>query len=498
MGAVAAAALVVATAGIWTLTALSGGGGGAASPQAAVTALLDDLAGLDFPKAISRLAPSERATAQPWIDQIAETLPAPKPNPASLKAFAQLQRALQIEFADLEFASQTLAEGVVREAVTAGQVTIDADTAALAGAICDGIDQSADPGKARALLGIGAATTRAELQTRLDNALPITKSVADLAKSAHLPGLFAVTVKEEGRWYTSPSMTLAQYAFEAAGGANQDLGQTIPADQMTGAGSPEDAIGLLAAALDDAAAAGDLRQVAKALPLAESRLLAVYGPALHSNGEPAQNPLAGLRITQAEGTEFKAAGRYATVTVDQLTAEIAGAATFTLVRDAAGPEWELGLVGDGLDYAAKLRQPDRQSVSFEGATWVIGIPIEASGGIAVTSQGHVASQLTLLGRTSVARAGGNCVAYGEVGAEAETCQDGIGRWLAALGLDQVTELPELEGLMAYTALKGADGKWYVSAAASPLFAWAAIALNAGELRQALSNFASRLDAWEAG
>jgi hypothetical protein len=465
IAAVTAVAVVGGGGGIWALTAL-GSSGGAASPVEAVEVMLNDLADFNLLKAAGHVAPSEQTIAQALMETTANLVgEIDYGEQANMKAFESAMDAMSIKFADLEIVSEPLATDVERTAITEGSVTIDADYDKLADALVELLDDTAS-------LGLGdIGMTRSEIRDELQEALPITLGISELAAEAYVSDIFLVTVKEDGKWFTSLSLTAAQYLYEEAGLSNSALGDVIPADQKKGATTPEAAVGEFREAFNKMAATGDLRELAKALPTAESRFLAIYGPAIES--DDLAYSLSELGISEFTATETANNGSYATLVMDRFIASFAYATNLELAREDSN--WEFVFAGDGYGLAVTVDQISSQEITYDilvvdgyGETMGNGV-------LRVPAEGEFEFEYNYAGESIVADWDGQCLLLdlGSFGVE-EVCDEALAQMMEETGVDQLASLPDFGELIGVTAIKDGDGKWYVSTLGSSL-AWIGIA-----------------------
>jgi hypothetical protein len=460
-------ALVVAGGGAFALLKMKGGGGGASTPEDAAAALLNDtetlladIASLDLTKAASHIAPSERTL----FEAVAEaSTKAGQDNAQSEEvkaALAAAQSAVTITFEDLEFSTEPLVDGVERTALTGGTVNLDADVEKLAGAIMDIYDSQPS-------LAVMAdeSISQSDLEDQLDSFFPVSKAADDLAELAGLDELFLVTVQEEDQWFVSLSMTMAQYAYEEAGYDIDDLGDLIPESEMRGASSADEALGNFVDALDEAASSGDIRELAKALPTAESRVFAVYGPALTDENPYFLEGLGGA-LEDLTGSKTSEIGGHARITLDGFT--VPGVAEFK--RD--GDTWTLSIESYGETIEITLSQE-------VGKTWSLDFEqrgeysdMSVTGSISIPSKGVIEGEFSGDGMSADFGYEGGCFSYDVMGESDEVCGDELGVDLSATGLDDWDKLPDLKNILALSAVKGAGGQWYISPTAS-LLDWAA-------------------------
>ncbi|MDR2254264.1 MAG: hypothetical protein LBD97_10510 [Bifidobacteriaceae bacterium] len=465
IGAITAAAVVATGAGIWAIT-FFGDASGSATPEGAVERLLAGAAGFDWTKAGGAVPPSERALASSWATWTAgiagEILDATQ-DPATNDALTKITDALDIEFTDLELSSEELVPGVERTTVEGGSVTIDGDAARIAEGLMDLTAVVGDVSRFGQALGTGSVS-ESEIRLFLDSILPVTKDLDDLLEMANLRELFFVTVHEEGEWYTSLTMTLAQYAFEAAGLDDSDLGEPIPADEMLGAKSPAEAVTKFQEAIAETAATGDIRELAKALPVAESRLFAVYGPAL-IDPDMLEEALSGLEISEMSGTTLDTSGSTATVALDSLVAEFSSGALEYAREDAT---WTISLTAGSASAEFVLKQPDSQTIELSA---ILGDDPDAgfAGSLAIPDPGELKLVLEALGEQAVIEWDGECLFASVPGEEdEELCEPELADLAAEAGLSDFSAFPDLANVLSLSAIKGADDKWYLSLVGSPV------------------------------
>ncbi|MDR2374547.1 MAG: hypothetical protein LBD77_10760, partial [Bifidobacteriaceae bacterium] len=458
-----AVALVVVGGGAWALVALRGSGG-AASPEEAAEALLKDIASLDLAKVASRVAPSERTLLEPLYQAATAEENQTGQSKEAQDVMADIQDALTVEFTDLAFASQRIAEGVDRTSVTAGTLSIEADTDKLAGAVLDMYDLMGDTS---AVLGYdygmdtGGALSESEIKAQIDEAFPVSKDLVELIDEYGIGELFFVTVEEDGQWFTSVSMTMAQYLYEDGGYDIAGLGDPIPEGEMRGADSPEAALENLADAVNATVQSGDLRELAKVLPVAESRLLAVYGPTMagmFGGGSEADV------IQDAAGSKTSDLSGHARVSLDRLVID----QLLDLTR--SGDTWTLMIdsFSGGLTMIEVSQESGKAWTMTGSGTDSWGDPIDISARLEVPEKGKLTGEFSD-GYSSVSFSyQDGCATVGAAGYEQEICGEDLGVDPAAAGLGDITGLPDLKSVLALSAVEGADGAWYISPTASLL------------------------------
>ena len=363
-GALLAGAIVVALVlvgvGAFAWVKLANPSGSKTADDAA-KAFIEGVLTMDFNKAGAAIAPSERV----WVSELMEAQQAldTSGDPDLMKSLGQAKDAIKITVNDLEISSSTLVNSVSRSVVTGGSVRVEAkDPDALAQALLDtvsslqelindslgGLDSVFGPLDASPLDEL-VQTDKADLVKEINDAFPVEVTVTKALEGLGLNEFYLVTVEEDGLWYTSISMTVAQFAWEAAGMNNADLGNPVPADQMAKQDSPEAAAQGFAQALDKFLANPDPAELAKYLAPAESRLLAVYGPALLARFSGTDAAV----LKSFEGREIWQSGGVADVSIGHLEVLIGtDEADYTLKVDSQDGNWAFNL--DGPDLAVAL------------------------------------------------------------------------------------------------------------------------------------------------
>jgi hypothetical protein len=457
-------ALVVAGGAAYAVLGLRGGGG-AGSPEDAAEALLQDLTSLDYAKVVAHVAPSEQTLLEPAAELAEEQVDQTDQGKQAQAIWNDIKAALTIEFKELTFSSTNLAEGVDRTAVTGGTISLDADTAKLTTAVLDLYDLAAESAGG-SYLDVGELS-ESDVREQIEGFFPVTKGVDDLASAAGLDDLFLVTVEEDGKWFTSVSMTAAQYAYESAGLDNANLGDPIPDGEMKGGSNPEQALENLTAALRAAGNTGDLRELAKALPVAESRLLAVYGPAIAE--EAGGLDLGGLSaLEKLTGTKHSDVAGHARITIDSLI--VSPLVELTRAENV----WSLVAGDDYSKLTLTLTQASDKEWQIDGTSTSEWNGEETfDGSIEVPEKGVFDLRIsTSEGDVSMTVKDG-CVAYEAGGFAEDLCGSELGFDLEDTPLNQIEKLPDLKALLALSAVKGAGGDWYISPTAS-LFDLAAV------------------------
>lgn len=290
IGAVAAGAVVLLVAGAavaWNMLRPAG----AATPTAAAERGIAAVQTGDARALFGALAPSEMAGLG---DVIENALQIESAGDSYEQMVAALADNTEVTFADLEFEERQIAPGVVRVTVVGGSVTIDGDPARVAGALrafAEPLDRAtaASWGSDSSAIEDSMVGAQAALTADLGGTLPLTLDLGPDGGDMIVPPLSVVAV-DEGGWYISPVLTLAdlwiRQSLVLAIGPGSDalaerdrvLGDWVP--EPRAAASPDAA---LDAALNGFGAwmmSGDSLSWAETLPLPERRLIAIYGDAV--------------------------------------------------------------------------------------------------------------------------------------------------------------------------------------------------------------------------
>jgi hypothetical protein len=446
-----------------------GAAGGAASPEAAAVSVLESAVKLDGADVLATVAPSERAVIGDLVDasEALSLLPSD-----AQSAVDGAKDALKITLPNTPtFETEELATGVTKATVTGGSIRIEGDPDRLADNIIDVLEAS------------GASDyqtdddARDEIRDTIAEQLPFETNLAGLASMMDLDnGLFLVAVEEDGKWYVSASMTAAQYAAEAAGLTSDQLGDPIPADEMKTFATPEDAVTGLYDAINDAASTGDLRELAKALPPAESRLLAVYGPAMSDAGSGGSGePL--LDLSDLSVSTLQTDGDHAYVALDSFTTSLGYDTTLEYRRDGQKFTIEVTEGRDVISFVLDGSDSKRWTLTGsdsenDGNSFDASLAIPGKGQIEVE---YTASSEDDYGDETSGSFSfdGNCIEFSsDYGDSERTCD--LADSVKGTGLDTITELPDLSRLLSVTTLKSGDS-WYASPSATVFGTFAALA-----------------------
>ncbi|WP_062522606.1 hypothetical protein [Demequina silvatica] len=284
-------------------------GRGATSPQGAVERLVNGAVDGNLIAVGAAISPSERDMALAMGDRAREmveaTLPEPEVTASAQVDFTAILDAVEVSVADVEYVTEDVVEGVSLVRVEAGTVTADVDKAPFVDAVMEQLEASGatafeDLGYDDAMLD----EARAELGTWVDETFPwtfdIAEEVSGWQESDAVPtdaSPIAFMTVEEGGWYVSPLLTVA----EAAASANLEPGDrgTAIADAVAFA-TPEEAATGTAAAVEEFFATGDAATLAAVLPLPERRIVSLYGEAVLRDATPL--PAVALDVTEVAAT----------------------------------------------------------------------------------------------------------------------------------------------------------------------------------------------------
>jgi len=307
--ALVAALVVVLGIGGVGLWALVRGPGGGATPTAAVTNVIDGIGSHDLLKLTSIMAPSEAK----FITQVTQEAAKLKPNGGldTMKRTQDAFQSLSVKENSLTFTEEKIADGVTFVEITSGRLVIDGDAEKIA-------DLQATAGEAAArdkakATGADDEEIKQELQRQKEKSLeqvkrmlPLTIDVDSLHRQFGPQTQFGLVTVKEGDWYISPMMSGAELGRQMLGrnGGKADRGaRVVDAKRFD---TPEAAAkGMfdgLAAALNSGGS--DLTPFAETLPLAERRLVSIYGGSLI-------NPSVSRSLRQLQVTVQEAGGEAA-------------------------------------------------------------------------------------------------------------------------------------------------------------------------------------------
>jgi len=256
------AALAVTGGLIWWN--LSSKTSGSSTPEAAANKVLDSVSTLDQLSIYGSLAPSEIGAFQNAFDKWSKEAGVDENSKVSDKVKA-LADTLDVKIEGIETEVTELMTGVQRVTYTAGTITVDGDKAKVIDAAVALYEASIEESPGQEM---DPQSLRKSLDRQLE--LPTTLNFADLQDERIKPSV--VVVQEGDLWYMSPMLTVADSLYLASGGSQDALGTELIEGKPSS--SPEAAATDLAEAIMNA---DDLGDIAAHLPLAERRLISIYG-----------------------------------------------------------------------------------------------------------------------------------------------------------------------------------------------------------------------------
>jgi hypothetical protein len=262
------AAGVVALVGVVaSLTvALSGSGAGAGSPEEAVEQFAAAVSDEDIVGAITMMPPSEVGSAHELYDPLIQLLV----KNGELSAAGEPLAGVDIEITDLELENVDLAEGIGKVYLRGGTVTVDVtasdvDPVLRENGMVEDTHEEFDI---------------ADAQQAIDEANSELGSFAEgfgAMATGSISGPFLMTVEEGGRWYVSPTYSLAEYAREALGLPEPEFGSWR--DQVApGAGSPGAVVDSFAAAMSSVDSAALIESLESGEPMTNLEVKGALAP----------------------------------------------------------------------------------------------------------------------------------------------------------------------------------------------------------------------------
>jgi hypothetical protein len=218
--------------------ALTGSGAGASSPEDAVRQFTAAVSDEDIVAAVALMPPSEVGSAHELYDLVIKVLQkndalSSKGNPAA---------GIDLDVRDLELETQSLHEDVGKVFLRAGNFGVDVRADELDPKLRsqgDGVD----------LEDVHESITVDDIEAGLQSAdFGFGDSEATHIDGNDISGVFLMTVREQGRWYVSPSYTIAEYAREALGLPAADF-TASRSHRAPGADSPTAVLDSYAAAI---------------------------------------------------------------------------------------------------------------------------------------------------------------------------------------------------------------------------------------------------------
>ncbi|MEB0292367.1 hypothetical protein QN351_17880, partial [Cryobacterium sp. 10C2] len=280
-GSIGVAVLLLAGGGVWAYASVFSKIGGSSTPQAAVEKLLTGAVSLDLLNVYGSLSPSEITSLRGPVETLGRIKLDSATSPTDYTAvFEKLRPNLNVTLTGLDFSVTDIGDGIAVVAVTGGQLHVDGDPNALAGLWMDAVksqltEQLKATGSTDEQVAASLEKTRAAAVAGIDAALPYDRSASDLKQDLGRD-VTAVAVQEGGSWYVSPLLTGFEQGFQDRLRADPTFTRgaiVAPATYVT----PEDAVRGLADGVSAYLARGDSGALAAALPLAERRLVSLYG-----------------------------------------------------------------------------------------------------------------------------------------------------------------------------------------------------------------------------
>lgn len=251
----------------------------AKSPEDAAIKLIEGIADKDALSIYGSLSPAEFDSLKPQIEQL-KGLYGDGDTADLAASYTALIDSLDLELTDLEVSVETIDKGIAKVSISKGSLVIGGDTEKIAGALGDAMTSTLESPAFRSLAGSAVAgglpsaddlaEMKIEAKKELDNVLPHTVTAADLSFEG--ANGFLMAVEENGSWYVSPYLTIAEYIFVETGKTTRGSLPATPASFAT----PADAATGLSDAVFDFARTGNFEGLVAALPLAERRLMALY------------------------------------------------------------------------------------------------------------------------------------------------------------------------------------------------------------------------------
>lgn len=247
----------------------------AASPEDAATKMIEAIADKDALSVYGSLSPAEFEHMKVQYDSFKDNIDDTDYGTWS-EDYEKLLDQFDVTLEGLDVRVETVEDGLAKVFLTDGKMTIDGNSDEIARLLTDMSEEVRSSPLFAQIPTTDFDPNEFEADTRedLDRELPFTVEAKSLRTSDGSDG-FLMAVEEDGGWFISPYITLAEYMFVESDGTVR--GSLPAADVVKEFTSPEAA----AQGLTDASLAflktGDLNELVGALPLAERRLLALYG-----------------------------------------------------------------------------------------------------------------------------------------------------------------------------------------------------------------------------
>ncbi|WP_062307930.1 hypothetical protein [Demequina subtropica] len=266
---------------------------GAGSPQGAVEKLVDGALSGDMVALGTSIAPSERALIQDMVDGLTEVAEAQLGDLDGMEDIYDVDAVLDtvdIDLSGMVYQTEELADGVSVVRIDGGVISADVDKWPFVDAVMEQVDamveasseQMAELGLDDSMIDAELDTAREGVESWVDETFPWELDIADVIaeQRQYMDGDMAdksplafVTV-DEGGWYVSPMLTVAELAAYSAFGTDERGSEVVAALDFA---TPEDAVAGTADAIEEFFATQDLETLAAVMPLPERRLMSIYG-----------------------------------------------------------------------------------------------------------------------------------------------------------------------------------------------------------------------------
>lgn len=249
----------------------------AASPEEAVTKIVEGIADKDALSIYGSLSPAEFDSIKKYMDSSSDLVEGTDLEQWQDRGIEIIDE-LEVTLEGLEVRVEPIEDGLAKVFITEGEMTVDADSEELAQLVAD-LGEEVTSSEVFSDLGMGMTEYNkdevfADTKQELDAELPASLKASEMA-SADGTDAFLMAVEEDGDWYVSPYLTIAEYVYDELGGTER--GSLPDADAVNKFDTPEAAAEGLTDAIVDFATTGSTTELVNSLPLAERRLLALYG-----------------------------------------------------------------------------------------------------------------------------------------------------------------------------------------------------------------------------
>lgn len=255
-----------------------------ASPEGAVDKLLNGAIGLDPLSLAGSLAPSEISALTSSLEKLQGIEIDDDDELSAHDSIERLRAALTVTLDELEYETDDIADGVERVSIVDGTIEIDGDEDEVIDAYLDlarlqyALSDMSERDIERQL-----DYTREGLEDSID--LPFEIDFRDYERDMGYP-FSLVAVNEGTGWYVSPLLSYADVFYLSAERTDYldvgRLGTRIP-EPIVAEDAAHAVENTMLAALDTSAGKSYWEDLAATLPLAERRLVAIYGPAFGGN-----------------------------------------------------------------------------------------------------------------------------------------------------------------------------------------------------------------------